>query len=89
MRTTCSGSRTRREADAIDDVDWPLVKEAGELGYLIVVNDMDSRGLARGPGVDRIVANATPAGDAGAVILARRRRRPVADRRRAATGSSR
>ena len=55
-------------ADAIDDENWPLIKEAGRLGYLTVVNDTDSQDWAR-PGVDAIVRNMTPADGAGAVVL--------------------
>ncbi|MFD0971985.1 bifunctional polysaccharide deacetylase/glycosyltransferase family 2 protein [Plantactinospora endophytica] len=54
--------------EAIDDHDWPLIQEAGRLGYLTVVNDTDSQDWAR-PGVDKIVANMTPTGDDGAVVL--------------------
>jgi len=56
------------KADAIDEVNWRLVQEAGAQGYLVVVNDVDS-GDWQKPGVSRIVANATPAGDTSAVIL--------------------
>jgi cellulose synthase/poly-beta-1,6-N-acetylglucosamine synthase-like glycosyltransferase/peptidoglycan/xylan/chitin deacetylase (PgdA/CDA1 family) len=55
-------------ASAIDDLDWPLVREAGRLGYLIVVNDMDSHDWTR-PGVDAIVRNITPVDNQGAVVL--------------------
>jgi cellulose synthase/poly-beta-1,6-N-acetylglucosamine synthase-like glycosyltransferase/peptidoglycan/xylan/chitin deacetylase (PgdA/CDA1 family) len=55
-------------ADAIDDSAWELVTQAGELGYVTVVNDLDSRDWER-PGVDRIVASMVPEGDAGAVVL--------------------
>ncbi|HEX8630572.1 MAG TPA: bifunctional polysaccharide deacetylase/glycosyltransferase family 2 protein, partial [Catenuloplanes sp.] len=55
-------------ADAMDDATWPLVREAGELGYLVVVNDIDSRDWAK-PGTDQIVRSATPAGGAGVVVL--------------------
>jgi peptidoglycan-N-acetylglucosamine deacetylase len=54
--------------DAIDDGEWALVREAGRLGYLVVVNDRDSRDWAR-PGVDAIMRDATPPGDSGAVVL--------------------
>ncbi|HEX6969990.1 MAG TPA: glycosyltransferase, partial [Micromonosporaceae bacterium] len=54
--------------DAYDNSDWPLLREAGELGYLTVVNDTDSKDWAR-PGIDAIVANATPPGYAGAISL--------------------
>ncbi|MEV4707508.1 glycosyltransferase [Actinoplanes sp. NPDC049316] len=53
---------------AIDEVNWKIVKEAGERGYLVVVNDMDSEDWQR-PGVDQIIRNATPPADTGAVIL--------------------
>ncbi|MEU8658865.1 bifunctional polysaccharide deacetylase/glycosyltransferase family 2 protein [Actinoplanes philippinensis] len=53
---------------AIDEANWKLIKEAGALGYLVVVNDTDSNDWQR-PGPDRIVADATPAGDQSAVIL--------------------
>jgi cellulose synthase/poly-beta-1,6-N-acetylglucosamine synthase-like glycosyltransferase len=56
------------KADAIDEVNWGLVEEAGAQGYLVVVNDMDSEDWQK-PGVARIVANATPADDTSAVIL--------------------
>jgi cellulose synthase/poly-beta-1,6-N-acetylglucosamine synthase-like glycosyltransferase/peptidoglycan/xylan/chitin deacetylase (PgdA/CDA1 family) len=56
------------KANAIDDVNWKIVKEAGRLGYLVVVNDVDSEDWQR-PGVDQIIRNATPPGDTPAVIL--------------------
>jgi cellulose synthase/poly-beta-1,6-N-acetylglucosamine synthase-like glycosyltransferase/peptidoglycan/xylan/chitin deacetylase (PgdA/CDA1 family) len=56
------------KADAIDDVNWKLVKEAGKQGYLVVVNDMDSEDWQR-PGVPQIIRNATPPGETAAVIL--------------------
>ncbi|RKF26712.1 bifunctional polysaccharide deacetylase/glycosyltransferase family 2 protein [Micromonospora globbae] len=55
-------------ANAIDDHDWPLVTEAGDLGYLTVLNDTDSLDWER-PGVDRVVANAVPPGYSGAITL--------------------
>ncbi|MEU7998354.1 glycosyltransferase [Micromonospora sp. NPDC049060] len=55
-------------ADALNDRDWPLVTEAGDLGYLTVLNDTDSRDWAL-PGVERIVENVTPSGYAGAITL--------------------
>lgn len=55
-------------ADAYDNSDWPLLLEAGELGYLTVVNDTDSKDWAR-PGVDAIIANALPVGYSGAISL--------------------
>ncbi|MBG0561556.1 bifunctional polysaccharide deacetylase/glycosyltransferase family 2 protein [Actinoplanes aureus] len=53
---------------AIDEANWKIVKEAGARGYLVVVNDRDSADWQR-PGVDRIIHNATPAGDDSAVVL--------------------
>jgi cellulose synthase/poly-beta-1,6-N-acetylglucosamine synthase-like glycosyltransferase/peptidoglycan/xylan/chitin deacetylase (PgdA/CDA1 family) len=53
---------------AIDEVNWKLIKEAGALGYLVVVNDTDSNDWQL-PGPDKIIADATPAGDQSAVIL--------------------
>ncbi|MFC7549520.1 bifunctional polysaccharide deacetylase/glycosyltransferase family 2 protein [Plantactinospora sp. GCM10030261] len=55
-------------ADAYTDRDWPLLRQAGELGYVAVVNDVDSQDWAR-PGVDKMIANSTPAGYAGAIAL--------------------
>jgi cellulose synthase/poly-beta-1,6-N-acetylglucosamine synthase-like glycosyltransferase/peptidoglycan/xylan/chitin deacetylase (PgdA/CDA1 family) len=56
------------KASAIDDVNWPLVQEAGKLGYLVIVNDTDSEDWQR-PGVDKIISYATPVGDSSAVML--------------------
>ncbi|MEU1839672.1 glycosyltransferase [Micromonospora chersina] len=53
---------------AVDDANWPVIRRAAEQGYLTVVNDLDGEDWAR-PGVDAIVRNLTPAGDAGAVVL--------------------
>ncbi|MET8063611.1 bifunctional polysaccharide deacetylase/glycosyltransferase family 2 protein [Micromonospora sp. NPDC005686] len=55
-------------ADAYSDRDWPMLRQAGQLGYLTVVNDVDSRDWERPP-VEEMVANATPAGTAGTVAL--------------------
>ena len=56
------------KANAIDDVNWRIVKDAGRQGYLVVVNDMDSEDWQR-PGVEQIVRNASPPGDTSAIIL--------------------
>ncbi|MFE7871684.1 bifunctional polysaccharide deacetylase/glycosyltransferase family 2 protein [Micromonospora humida] len=53
---------------AIDNRDWPVVTAAGDLGYLTFLNDTDSQDWSL-PGVDRIVENAAPDGDSGAVTL--------------------
>ncbi|GAA3301535.1 hypothetical protein GCM10020218_095420 [Dactylosporangium vinaceum] len=55
-------------ADAIDDANWPLIKEAGRLGYLSIMTDTDSRDWSL-PGVDKIVQGATPEGDKGSIVL--------------------
>ncbi|WP_254909823.1 bifunctional polysaccharide deacetylase/glycosyltransferase family 2 protein [Micromonospora sp. NBS 11-29] len=55
-------------ADAYTDRDWPMLRQAGELGYLTVVNDVDSRDWEK-PAVEAMLANATPAGNAGTVAL--------------------
>ncbi|MFD6612369.1 bifunctional polysaccharide deacetylase/glycosyltransferase family 2 protein [Micromonospora chalcea] len=55
-------------ADAYTDRDWPMLRQAGELGYLTVVNDVDSRDWELPP-VEEMVANATPDGTAGTIAL--------------------
>ena len=55
-------------ANAIDDANWPLIREAGGLGYLSVMTDTDSRDWSK-PGVDAIVRGATPVGDNGSIVL--------------------
>jgi cellulose synthase/poly-beta-1,6-N-acetylglucosamine synthase-like glycosyltransferase len=56
------------QPEAIDDTEWAMIGQASRLGYLVVVNDTDSRDWAR-PGVDAIVRHATPPDGAGAVVL--------------------
>jgi cellulose synthase/poly-beta-1,6-N-acetylglucosamine synthase-like glycosyltransferase/peptidoglycan/xylan/chitin deacetylase (PgdA/CDA1 family) len=56
------------EAAALDNTYWPIVEEAGNLGYLTVLSDVDSEDWSR-PGVSEIVRNATPSAGAGAVVL--------------------
>ncbi|GAA0417828.1 bi-functional transferase/deacetylase [Actinoplanes capillaceus] len=53
---------------AIDRANWELVQEAGALGYLVVVNDRDSRDWER-PGIGEIIANSTPADGESAIVL--------------------
>ena len=62
---------------AIDDVNWKIVKEAGKHGYLVVVNDLDSEDWQR-PGVEQIVAQRDPG--------RRHARRSSCSTTRAATG---
>jgi cellulose synthase/poly-beta-1,6-N-acetylglucosamine synthase-like glycosyltransferase/peptidoglycan/xylan/chitin deacetylase (PgdA/CDA1 family) len=56
------------QPDAIDNVYWPIVKEAGELNYINVVNDTDSEDWKRPP-IDTIIKNSYPKGGHGAVTL--------------------
>jgi cellulose synthase/poly-beta-1,6-N-acetylglucosamine synthase-like glycosyltransferase/peptidoglycan/xylan/chitin deacetylase (PgdA/CDA1 family) len=56
------------KTDAIDEINWKIIKEAGKQGLLTVVNDLDSEDWQR-PGIPQIIKNATPAGGASAVIL--------------------
>jgi cellulose synthase/poly-beta-1,6-N-acetylglucosamine synthase-like glycosyltransferase/peptidoglycan/xylan/chitin deacetylase (PgdA/CDA1 family) len=53
---------------ALDEPGWSTVQDAGRQGYVTVLSDTDSRDWGR-PGVDAIVRNATPAENAGAVVL--------------------
>ncbi|MFI5533600.1 bifunctional polysaccharide deacetylase/glycosyltransferase family 2 protein [Kitasatospora sp. NPDC051853] len=55
-------------AAALTDADWEAVRKAGQDGYLTVLTTLDS-GDWRRPGVDRIVADATPRGTAGEIVL--------------------
>ncbi|GIF24370.1 cellulose synthase/poly-beta-1,6-N-acetylglucosamine synthase-like glycosyltransferase/peptidoglycan/xylan/chitin deacetylase (PgdA/CDA1 family) [Actinoplanes tereljensis] len=68
VRTNLARFPYSSKANAIDEANWKLVKEAGKQGYLVVVNDLDSEDWQL-PGVRQIVRNATPAGDSSAVIL--------------------
>jgi cellulose synthase/poly-beta-1,6-N-acetylglucosamine synthase-like glycosyltransferase/peptidoglycan/xylan/chitin deacetylase (PgdA/CDA1 family) len=54
--------------EAIDDANWKLMQDAGRLGYLTIMTESDSKDWDR-PGVDRIVRNAIPPGDAGSISL--------------------
>ncbi|MEV4636152.1 bifunctional polysaccharide deacetylase/glycosyltransferase family 2 protein [Actinoplanes sp. NPDC049548] len=68
VRTNLARFPYSSKPQAIDDVNWKIVKDAGADGYLVVVNDMDSEDWQR-PGVGQIVRNATPPQDTGAVVL--------------------
>ncbi|TDQ00415.1 bifunctional polysaccharide deacetylase/glycosyltransferase family 2 protein [Labedaea rhizosphaerae] len=54
--------------DGIDDASWTAIRRLGAAGKLIVMSTLDSEDWQR-PGVARIVANATPHGTAGQVLL--------------------
>jgi cellulose synthase/poly-beta-1,6-N-acetylglucosamine synthase-like glycosyltransferase/peptidoglycan/xylan/chitin deacetylase (PgdA/CDA1 family) len=54
--------------DALDNNDWAAVRQAGQEGYLTVLTTVDSQDWQR-PGVPAILADATPHGTAGQVLL--------------------
>jgi len=54
--------------DAIDGAGWLGVQRAAALGYVVVLADLDPKDWQR-PGVDAIVAGATPRDQHGAVVL--------------------
>ncbi len=56
------------EADALTNRDWSAIKQAREAGYLTVLTTQDSKDWRR-PGTARVVANSTPKGTAGQVLL--------------------
>ncbi|MGW7001229.1 bifunctional polysaccharide deacetylase/glycosyltransferase family 2 protein [Streptomyces sp. NPDC054933] len=56
------------ENDALDDSDWAVLKQAAIDGYVTVLATQDAEDWQR-PGVDRILANATPHGDTGQILL--------------------
>ncbi|MET0739470.1 MAG: bifunctional polysaccharide deacetylase/glycosyltransferase family 2 protein [Acidimicrobiales bacterium] len=55
-------------AGALDVGDVEVLQRVADRGYLTVLADLDS-GDWRRPGIDQIVADATPANDDGAVVL--------------------
>ncbi|WP_354641292.1 bifunctional polysaccharide deacetylase/glycosyltransferase family 2 protein [Kitasatospora camelliae] len=54
--------------DAVTDVDYEALRTAGQQGYLTVLTTQDSEDWRR-PGVEKIVADSTPQGTAGQVLL--------------------
>jgi cellulose synthase/poly-beta-1,6-N-acetylglucosamine synthase-like glycosyltransferase/peptidoglycan/xylan/chitin deacetylase (PgdA/CDA1 family) len=57
------------EPDALDDLDWAAVRDAGAHGYVTVLTDRDSLDWQR-PGVAKIVANVLPAaGTPGMLVM--------------------
>lgn len=57
------------EADALDDLDWAAVQDAGAHGYATVLTNRDSLDWER-PGVAKIVANVMPAaGTPGLLVM--------------------
>ena len=56
------------ENDALDDADWSVLEQADAAGYVTVLSTQDAEDWQR-PGADRILANATPHGHAGQIVL--------------------
>ncbi|MGW5481815.1 bifunctional polysaccharide deacetylase/glycosyltransferase family 2 protein [Streptomyces sp. NPDC004008] len=56
------------ENDALDDADWSVLKQADAAGYVTVLSTQDAEDWQR-PGTDRILANATPHGHTGQILL--------------------
>ncbi|MEV6948374.1 bifunctional polysaccharide deacetylase/glycosyltransferase family 2 protein [Streptomyces sp. NPDC051172] len=54
--------------DALTDADWSVLKQADTAGYVTVLSTQDAEDWQR-PGVARILANATPHGHAGQILL--------------------
>ncbi|MEV5952930.1 bifunctional polysaccharide deacetylase/glycosyltransferase family 2 protein [Streptomyces sp. NPDC051987] len=56
------------ENDSLDDADWSVLKQADRAGYVTVLSTLDAEDWQR-PGTARVLANATPHGRAGQVLL--------------------
>ncbi|MFB7115820.1 bifunctional polysaccharide deacetylase/glycosyltransferase family 2 protein [Streptomyces sp. NPDC056291] len=56
------------ENDALDDAAWSVLKQANVTGYVTVLTTQDAEDWQR-PGVERIIARATPRGHAGQIVL--------------------
>lgn len=54
--------------DALTNVDWASIKHSREAGYLTVLTTQDSKDWRR-PGAAQVIANSTPKGTAGQVLL--------------------
>ncbi|GGV07999.1 bi-functional transferase/deacetylase [Streptomyces filipinensis] len=54
--------------DALDDADWSVLKQADAAGYVTVLSTQDAEDWQR-PGARRILANATPHGHFGQILL--------------------
>ncbi|MFB6614428.1 bifunctional polysaccharide deacetylase/glycosyltransferase family 2 protein [Streptomyces sp. NPDC056367] len=54
--------------EALSDADWDTVVQAGQKGYLTVLTTQDSEDWRR-PGIEKIVANSTPKGTNGQILL--------------------
>ncbi|PKV83200.1 bifunctional polysaccharide deacetylase/glycosyltransferase family 2 protein [Streptomyces sp. TLI_146] len=56
------------KSDALDNAAWPVLEQADRAGYVTVLSTQDAEDWQR-PGADRILANATPRGRAGQILL--------------------
>jgi cellulose synthase/poly-beta-1,6-N-acetylglucosamine synthase-like glycosyltransferase/peptidoglycan/xylan/chitin deacetylase (PgdA/CDA1 family) len=56
------------EPDALTDADWTAIEETRKAGYLSVLSTQDSDDWRR-PGTARIIANSTPRGTRGQILL--------------------
>jgi cellulose synthase/poly-beta-1,6-N-acetylglucosamine synthase-like glycosyltransferase/peptidoglycan/xylan/chitin deacetylase (PgdA/CDA1 family) len=56
------------EPDALTDADWTAIEDTREAGYLTVLSTQDSDDWRR-PGTARIIANSTPRGTRGQILL--------------------
>ncbi|MEU3985307.1 bifunctional polysaccharide deacetylase/glycosyltransferase family 2 protein [Streptomyces sp. NPDC026672] len=54
--------------DALDNADWSVLEQADAAGYVTVLATRDAEDWQR-PGVERILARATPRGRAGQIVL--------------------
>jgi peptidoglycan/xylan/chitin deacetylase (PgdA/CDA1 family)/glycosyltransferase involved in cell wall biosynthesis len=54
--------------DALGNADWSAIQQARKAGYLTVLTTQDSEDWRR-PGTNRVVANSTPRGSAGQILL--------------------
>ncbi|MEV8522579.1 bifunctional polysaccharide deacetylase/glycosyltransferase family 2 protein [Streptomyces sp. NPDC052000] len=55
-------------ADAMDNDTWPVVQYVGSRGYVVALDSTDSEDWQR-PGVNKIIHNATPEDNKGAIVL--------------------
>ncbi|MFF3991292.1 bifunctional polysaccharide deacetylase/glycosyltransferase family 2 protein [Streptomyces sp. NPDC001797] len=56
------------ENEALDDADWSVLKQADTAGYVTVLSTLDAEDWQR-PGTARVLANATPHGKTGQIVL--------------------
>ncbi|MGY4923962.1 bifunctional polysaccharide deacetylase/glycosyltransferase family 2 protein [Streptomyces sp. 900105755] len=56
------------ENDALDDAGWSVLEQADRAGYVTVLSTLDAEDWQR-PGTARVLANATPHGKTGQIVL--------------------